>query len=191
MDQVEAPLSAQARAILQLIAAGRSYDQILLHHPDLTYGDIFAAADEALAKLPATPTGADDTAHQPQASPAAATASEPDSLPDQSPARLPTFIERARQTHRRAWARWTPDEDAQMERLFRHGAHLAEIGQALGRHHGAIKQRLVKLGLVSNADDEPGLLLKPADAPPPRATGTWDGGWDVIRRRLEDPGEHD
>jgi hypothetical protein len=103
----------------------------------------------------------------------------------------PTYIERARQTHARAWARWTPDEDVQLERLYRRGAHLAEIGQALGRHNGAIRSRLTKLGLVDDTEDAPELLLKPADAPPvpdpptgappPRATFEWEG----IRRRLE------
>ena len=51
MDQDDTPLSEQARSILQLIAAGRSYDQILLRYPNLGYQDIFAAAQEALTKL--------------------------------------------------------------------------------------------------------------------------------------------
>lgn len=41
-------LSANSCAILQMIAAGRSYEQILKHCSELTYKDIFAAAQEAL-----------------------------------------------------------------------------------------------------------------------------------------------
>lgn len=202
MDQADTPLSEQARAILQLIAAGRSYDQILLRFPDLTYQDIFEAAQEALAKLPASALDAPASQPAAQIEPEAASQAAPGTAaPARTAERLPTFIERARQTHHRAWARWTPDEDVQLERLFRRGAHLAEMGQALGRHNGAIRSRLLKLGLVTEGEDEPELLLKPADAPPapnapasappPRASSTWDGGWDVIRRRLEGQQDRD
>ena len=37
-------LSETATTVLRLIAAGRSYDQILQQHPELTYFDVFAAA---------------------------------------------------------------------------------------------------------------------------------------------------
>ena len=208
MHQAESPLSEQAQAILQLIAAGRSYDQILLRYPDLSYQDIFAAAHEALNKLQASTAAQPATDHAPSATerPSLATqtsAADSASVDDETdsaapPQRLPSFIERARQTHRRAWARWTSDEDVQLERRFRRGAHLAEIGQALGRHNGAIRSRLQKLGLIADEDDAPGLLLKPADAPPlprdeasapppPRASVAWD----TIRQRLEGRQEAD
>ena len=41
-------LSDKAAAILGLIADGHSYAQIVDGHPDITYRDIFAAAEEAL-----------------------------------------------------------------------------------------------------------------------------------------------
>ncbi|HMT08899.1 MAG TPA: hypothetical protein PKA82_12915 [Pyrinomonadaceae bacterium] len=41
-------LSPKAVAVLSLIADGHSYGQIVDGHPDITYRDIFAAADEAL-----------------------------------------------------------------------------------------------------------------------------------------------
>jgi hypothetical protein len=44
---------ARSRMVLALIAEGRTYEQILSLHPELTYYDIFAAAKEALAYLPA------------------------------------------------------------------------------------------------------------------------------------------
>lgn len=42
-------LSSQAIAVLEMIAAGHSYEQIIQAYPGLTYRDIFAAASEALA----------------------------------------------------------------------------------------------------------------------------------------------
>jgi len=41
-------LSAKTMAIMELIAEGYSYDQILRAYPDMTYQDIFAAAEEVL-----------------------------------------------------------------------------------------------------------------------------------------------
>jgi hypothetical protein len=88
---------------------------------------------------------------------------EPDGRPtepDAGPAepapvkRLPAHIERARATHSRAWARWTRDEDAKLTALFRQGASRAAIGEALGRQPGAIERRLLKLGLIAEADGE-------------------------------------
>ncbi|MFL7812020.1 MAG: hypothetical protein AB8I80_25505 [Anaerolineae bacterium] len=43
---------SKSRTVLVLIAEGRTYEQILALHPELTYYDIFAAAKEALAHLP-------------------------------------------------------------------------------------------------------------------------------------------
>jgi len=41
-------LSSKAIAVLSLIADGHSYSQIVDGHPDITYRDIFDAAEEAL-----------------------------------------------------------------------------------------------------------------------------------------------
>lgn len=41
-------LSSKTIAVLSLIADGHSYSQIVDGHPDLTYRDIFEAAEEAL-----------------------------------------------------------------------------------------------------------------------------------------------
>lgn len=41
-------LSARTTAVLRLISQGRTYEQILSLHPEMTYLDIFSAAREAL-----------------------------------------------------------------------------------------------------------------------------------------------
>ena len=44
----QSKLSNKAVAVLSLISEGCSYSQIVDGHPDITYLDIFAAAEEAL-----------------------------------------------------------------------------------------------------------------------------------------------
>jgi hypothetical protein len=46
--QESGKLSPQSALVLRRIAEGRTYEQILKLHPELTYPDIFAAAHEAL-----------------------------------------------------------------------------------------------------------------------------------------------
>src|SRR5438034_580498 len=41
-------LSEKSRTVLRLIADGHSYEQIVNGHPDISYLDIFQAAEEAL-----------------------------------------------------------------------------------------------------------------------------------------------
>ena len=48
LPERESRLSRTSRTVLALIAEGRTYEQILALHPELTYRDIFAAAREAL-----------------------------------------------------------------------------------------------------------------------------------------------
>jgi hypothetical protein len=118
VDERDAGLSERSAMILGLIAEGRSYDQILQQHPDATYFDIFGAAREALDLLQAA------GASQPTTEVAEREVAE-DEVP--TAVSLPSSIERARATHARAWARWTPDEDARLTALFRQGESRAEI----------------------------------------------------------------
>lgn len=206
MDEREAGLSERSATILGLIAEGRSYDQILQRQPDATYFDIFAAAREALDLLQAAgasqPTAkvtdvavagvAVVTAEVTTAEVAYVAAAEGEVLPGRS---LPSFIERARATHARAWTRWTPDEDARLTALFNQGESRAEIVRQLGRQPGAIKSRLVKLGLVAEDEEReadtarevqpraPGAVSAPdrvAAAPAPPVAP----GWEALRARL-------
>lgn len=172
--------------ILGLIAEGRSYEQILQRHPTLTYFDIFAAAREALDRLQAGATK--PSAPQPPHS-------EPPDFEAPPEKRLPLHIERARKTHRRAWARWTRDEDAQLTTLFQQGAARSEIEQQLGRQPGAITGRLLKLGLIAEDGDampqpapdvQPEALraVEPRDRAAPATPLSVVPGWEALRDRL-------
>ena len=84
-------LSSESATVLKLIAEGRTYEQILALHPDLTYLDIFDAAREALEITEKEPSAHEE--------------------------RLATI----RQAHPRAYEKWTDEEDARLARLVQSG----------------------------------------------------------------------
>ena len=196
-------LSETARRILGLIAEGRSHDQILQQHPDLTYFDICAAAREALELVQTAPLGPTvDGTPVDEASPLPHPLREVmspagESPPLSPPPKRPSFVERARATHGRAFARWSRDEHARLERLFRAGTPRSEIARQLDRHDGAITRRLEKLGLISVSEradagarrDRQPSGPSPAETPggdePPLDRPTVPG-WDLFRQRLSD-----
>jgi hypothetical protein len=135
MKMSSVPLSETARTVLGLIAEGRSYDQILQQHADLTYLDIFAAAREAL-DLRTAPVPA-ESVHQ---------------VPARK--RKHEIIERAREKHPRAYERWTGDEDQRLALLFAEGMQLTEIARTLERQRRAIISRPLKLGLITRVVEE-------------------------------------
>ena len=114
----EYSLSDNARTILELIAEGHSYEQILKFNEMFTYLDIFNAASEAL-KLDALKS---PDYHQ--------------------------RLSRIRESHSRAYEKWTHEEDAQLTEMFRAGAKTHHISDELHRQQSAILSRLKKLGLV-------------------------------------------
>jgi len=114
-------LSPRAAAILKLIAAGHSYEQVLAADPELTYLDIFAAAREALEVA-----GQADNGYA---------------------SRLAAIQER----HPRAYAPWSGDEDLQLRQLVEAGQSVDEISARLQRQPGAIRSRVQKLGLQAGA----------------------------------------
>ncbi len=118
-------LSSNSVIVLEMIAAGCSYEQIISAHPSLTYLDIFRAAEEALDVSAASVT----ISSQPKKT---------------------YTLEEKRERHPRAYEPWTDDEDRSLEGLVRPGATVAQIAGQLGRNRGAIRSRLVKLGLVES-----------------------------------------
>jgi hypothetical protein len=202
-------LSEQARLILGLIAEGRSYDQILQQHPELTYFDIFGAAREALEFAEAAPARVAPVATRPielappvgparVSTPAESTSgADADESESGPPAKRISFVERARATHGRAFVRWSRDEDARLEALFRAGTPSSEIVRQLDRHEGAIIRRLEKLGLVEAPERAQSRTRRrgrqseanpsaPVHATPPTPEGPAVPGWDLFRHRLTD-----
>ena len=100
-------LSEKSRAILQAIAKGHTYEQILVQDLAWTYHDIFQAAAEALEAGLVTSEGKSYS------------------------------VEEIRQDHPRAYEKWSAEEDGQLSALCRSGISVREIATALNRQEGA------------------------------------------------------
>jgi uncharacterized protein (DUF433 family) len=124
MENKAKTLSSKSRAVLELIAQGHNYDQILSAYPALTYPDIFGAAQEALETLGAVQTRAEER------------------------------TARIRQSYPRAYEKWSAEEDASLRQEFESGKDVKEIATSHNRQPSAIRSRLLRLGLVENAKPE-------------------------------------
>jgi len=122
--------------ILDMIARGYSYRQILTELPQLNVGDIMAAAQFAFEILnDLMVEGSDHIRLE---------------------GRL-TFINgkyvnltKLRKEHPRAYVKWEPDEDDNLKRLFQQGKNFKELSEILMRQPGAIISRLNFIGLVKD-----------------------------------------
>ena len=112
------PLTDKSRTILEAIAKGHTYEQILVQELAWTYHDIFQAAAEALEA-----TGS--------------------STPAQA-----YSVEEIRHDHPKAYEKWDAAQDAQLRQLFREGRTVAHIAAMMKRQPGGITSRLAKLGLA-------------------------------------------
>lgn len=61
-------------------------------------------------------------------------------------------LEDVRQTHPKAYERWTLDEDDQLKVKYQEGVSVSELSTYFQRQPNAIRSRLAKLGLLSVND---------------------------------------
>lgn len=127
-------LKASSRAILQAIAEGHSYEQILASGLAKSYLEIFQSAAEAV--------GTDSVQKR--------------KLP------MAEKVALIRQTHPRAYEPWTDEEEQLLTQLFKSGKSASEIGHELNRKTGAIRARLIKLKLITPGVYIPGEDDSPA-----------------------------
>jgi DNA-binding CsgD family transcriptional regulator len=113
-------LSKKSHVILEAIAEGHSYEQILAQYVAWTYQDIFEAAAEALNVLK---TGVGKSYEK--------------------------RMEEIRQEHPRAYEKWTDQEDDQLRQLVESRTTAKEIARILQRQPSAIRSRLDKLNLIA------------------------------------------
>jgi DNA-binding NarL/FixJ family response regulator len=118
MTQPTPQLTARSIAILEMVAAGHSYEQILAAHPELTYRDIFRAAEEALASIAGQPRQGKIT------------------------------LAERRKHHPRAYEPWSPEEEKDLQQFIEAGLTVPEIAGRLQRRRSAIRSRILKLDLT-------------------------------------------
>ncbi len=130
-----AKLSSKSAGILELIAQGCTYTQIMNHSPDLRLPDIFEAAAEALHVLSEQP-GADKSKRVfPRLTEGADSwTNRMAEIKAQSP---------------RAYAAWSPEEDQKLTKLFKGAIPHDQIARQLQRQPSAIQSRIhyLKLGV--------------------------------------------
>ena len=59
-----------------------------------------------------------------------------------------SYMAQQKAQHKQAYAKWTPDEEARLQDEFANGKTITEMTELHGRGEGAIRSRLVKLGLI-------------------------------------------
>ena len=57
-------------------------------------------------------------------------------------------VEKKRQTHPRAYEKWSIEEEERLNRLHGEGLSIQEIAEQLGRQPGAVRSRLLRLGIL-------------------------------------------
>jgi ATP-dependent DNA helicase RecQ len=114
-------LSSKSRAVLDYIARGHSYQQILDAYPAFTYKDIFNAAQEALEIIDRSNSNNTQADYN---------------------------LEQIRKQHPRAYEKWEAGEDEKLRSFFVSGMSTKQIAEALQRQSGAIQSRLRKLRLI-------------------------------------------
>ena len=106
--------------MLRLISQGRTYEQILSLHPEMTYLDIFSAAREALEAT--APTGG---------------------------TRAEEGYE-VRETRPRPSEPWSAAEDAELAQLLAGGENVEEVAARLRRRPDAVRARMIRLNLIED-----------------------------------------
>jgi uncharacterized protein YciW len=123
-------LTERSRAILEAIAHGHAYEQILVQDLTLTYHDIFQAAVEALDVAKAERGGKS----------------------------YDERMKEIRQAHPRAYEKWSAEEDDRLSQLSQSRKPVSEIANVLQRQPSAIRSRLAKLSLLAaGGTDERGM----------------------------------
>ena len=59
-----------------------------------------------------------------------------------------SYMAQQKTQYQQAYAKWSPDEEARLQDEFANGMTISEMAALHGRGEGAIKSRLVKLGLI-------------------------------------------
>ncbi len=59
-----------------------------------------------------------------------------------------SYMTQQKAQHQQAYAKWTPDEEARLQDEFANGKTITEMTELHGRGEGAIRSRLIKLGLI-------------------------------------------
>lgn len=128
--------------VLGLIANGYSYKQVLETHANLSLGDIMLSAKVARELIEKVNTVEQELKVEGEL----------------------TFVvkggqfksmDELKKDHPRAFEKWTEQEHADVERMFKAGDSIKVIAEKLQRSYGSIKARLIKMGHLDESGRRP------------------------------------
>ena len=76
----------------------------------------------------------------------------PDAVPSLTPSEPSSYMEKQKQLHANAYARWDDEEDKKLKGYYRQGLSISEIASLMNRNIGGITARIKKLGLMNDSD---------------------------------------
>ncbi len=76
----------------------------------------------------------------------------PDALPSATPSGPSSYMEKQKQLHANAYAKWDDEEDKKLADYYRQGLSTSEIASLMNRNTGGISSRIKKLGLRYGMD---------------------------------------
>jgi len=132
-------LCKRSTTILELIAKGLNYDQIIRLNKNVTYPDIFNAAKEALDII--------DSARPVQENKLR------DAIDTVLKKKTPhqKSVAKMKKQYPRAYERWSKEEERDLKDLYRKHLSINEVAAALQRQPGAISSRLARIRFVEGS----------------------------------------
>ncbi len=76
----------------------------------------------------------------------------PNAVPSVTPSEPSSYMEKQKQLHANAYAKWDDDEDKKLTGYYRQGLSISEIASLMNRNIGGITSRIKKLGLMDDSD---------------------------------------
>ena len=76
----------------------------------------------------------------------------PDAVPSLTPSEPSSYMEKQKQLHANAYAKWDGEEDQKLTGYYRQGLSISEIASLMNRNIGGITARIKKLGLMDDSD---------------------------------------
>ena len=97
-----------------------------------------------------------------------------------------SYMDRQKQLHANAFARWTEDEEQALRRHIGNGLTVSEISAAMGRNEGSIRARMQKLGLDEHPAPQPASEnTGQAERPEPQPEDDWFGHYEQELYQLQ------
>lgn len=150
LREIRKQLATEIRKPAYIVMSDRSLQDLILKMPTTleAMADVYGIGEykaEAYGKpfIEAIKQYIDDSADLPF----------PDAVPISTTIRQPSYMERQKQLHTSAYARWDEENDKKLIEYYKQGLSISEIASLMKRNTGGISSRIKKLGLREQANN--------------------------------------